>query len=184
VQIDPISGWARLADGELLPPGSMQLTIPAGATVRPIRHTDLTAHDQGRASRHPSQALRDLLGTIDGERCRFPSCTRRRKLHAHHVIDWADGGRTDLGNLVLLCSRHHEAVVHGEGFRLALNPLTRALTVTTPSGDGVPHRHPLPWQPEEPLDPNGRIDAATLPPDGIDRLDLHYAVGVLMQHAA
>jgi hypothetical protein len=83
-----------------------------------------------------------------------------------------------------LCSRHHEAVVHGEGFRLALNPLTRALTVTTPSGDGVPHRHPLPWQPEEPLDPNGRIDAATLPPDGIDRLDLHYAVGVLMQHAA
>ncbi len=168
VQLDPLSGWSRLPDGEFLPPGSLQLTI----------------HDQGRTSRHPSQALRDLLGTVDGERCRFPSCTRRRKLHAHHVIAWIMGGRTELANLVLLCSRHHHAVVHAAGFHLLLNPLSRALTVTTAEGEPVPHRHQWPWQPAEHLDPDTRIDATTLPPDGVDKLDLHYAVNVLMQHAA
>ncbi len=184
VQIDPLSGWARLPDGEFLPPGSLVTALPAGLVLRPVGDADLTVHDQGRASRHPSQALRDLLGIVDGERCRFPSCTRRRKLHAHHVITWIKGGRTDLANMVLLCSRHHHAVVHAAGFHLSLNPVTRALTVTTAEGEPVPHRHQWPWQPAEHLDPDATIHAATLPPDGVDKLDLHYAVGVLMQHAA
>jgi hypothetical protein len=38
-------------------------------------------------------------------------------LHAHHVKHWAEGGATDLSNLVLLCSTHHRAV-HEGGFRL------------------------------------------------------------------
>ncbi len=183
-QIDPISGWARLPDGEFLPPGSLTAALPAGMVLRPLHPADLTAHDLGRSQRQPSQALRDLLGAVDGERCRFPSCTRRRKLHAHHVTDWLKGGRTDLANLVLFCSRHHQTVVHAGGFRLTLNPVTRALTVTTANGQLVPHRQAFPWLPAEQLDPDGRIDAAVLPPDGIDRLDLHYAVDVLMQQAA
>ncbi len=185
VQIDPISGWARLPDGEFLPPGSHHLTtLPAGMVLRPIRRADLTVHDQGRQHRHPSQPLRDLLGAVDGERCRYPSCTRRRKLHAHHVIEWINGGRTDLANLVLLCSRHHHAVIHAGGFRLTLHPTTRALTITTTAGTPVPHRHQWPYQPAEHLDPDTTIDAATLPPHAGDKLDLHYAVAVLMQHAA
>jgi hypothetical protein len=166
VHMDPRSGWSRLPDGELLPPGSL----------------DLTVHDQGRRSRHPSQALRDLLGAVDGERCRYPSCTRRRKLHAHHLIAWLKGGRTDLNNLILLCARHHETVVHSEGFCLELDPRTRKLTVTTATGQPIPHRHDPPWQPAEQLD--SRINADTLPPDGVDTLHLHYAVEILMQHAA
>jgi hypothetical protein len=184
VQIDPLSGWARLPDGEFLPPGSLVATLPAGVALRPISASDLTAHDCGREQRHPSQPLRDLLGAIDGERCRFPACTRRRKLHAHHVVRWLLGGPTDLANLVLLCSRHH-TLVHAEGFQLTLHPVTRALTVTTKAGAAVPHRHELPWQSAESLDPDDVIDAATLPPHFYgDKLDLHYAVDVLMQHAA
>ncbi len=133
VQLDPRSGWSRLPDGELLPPGCLQLTV----------------HDQGRSARHPSQALRDLLGAVDGERCRYPSCTRRRKLHAHHLLAWQRGGRTDLANLILLCARHHETVIHSEGVRLKLDPVTRTLTVTTADGRPVPHRHDPPWQPAE-----------------------------------
>ena len=168
VQIDPVSGWSRLPDGEFLPPGAL----------------DLTVHDAGREQRHPSQPLRDLLGAVDGERCRYPSCTRRRKLHAHHVIEWADGGPTDLANMVLLCSRHHHAVIHAGGFRLILHPATRALTVTTANGIPVPHRHQWPFRPAEHLDPDAAIHPATLPPHAGDKLDLHYAVEVLMQHAA
>ena len=34
--------------------------------------------------------------------CRAPGCTRTCGLHAHHVVHWADGGETDLDNLILL----------------------------------------------------------------------------------
>jgi hypothetical protein len=39
--------------------------------------------------------------------CRFPGCDRTRFLHAHHIVHWADGGPTELWNLVLLCPYHH-----------------------------------------------------------------------------
>jgi hypothetical protein len=47
--------------------------------------------------------------------CRFPGCTARHYLHAHHVVHWARGGRTCISNLLLLCSRHHH-LVHEGGF--------------------------------------------------------------------
>jgi hypothetical protein len=34
-------------------------------------------------------------------------------LHAHHRVHFADGGATDLDNLVLLCTRHHRFVHEG-----------------------------------------------------------------------
>ena len=33
---------------------------------------------------------------------------------AHHVVPWADGGRSDLSNYALLCPRHH-TWVHDHG---------------------------------------------------------------------
>jgi hypothetical protein len=185
VQVDPLSGWARLPNGELLPPdvaAAARLSLPAGTALRPLRPTDLNRHDAGRTLREPSQALRDLLVTVDGQRCRFPGCTRHRRLHAHHLATWSNGGRTDLANLVLLCSRHH-TVVHADGFQLTLDPVTRVLTVTTKTGEPIPHRPPLPWQPAGELDPADGITAGTLPPLVLDKLDLHYAVSVLLRQA-
>lgn len=104
-QIDPLSVWARLHDGELLPPTSLKhvmKTLPGRGGIlrlRPVTDTDLAAYDLGRDSREPSLALRELLGSLDGERCRFPGCTRHKKLHAHHVVYWSADGRTDLSNL-------------------------------------------------------------------------------------
>ena len=56
---------------------------------------------------------RALLARDKG--CRFPGCTNRRYLHAHHIIHWINGGATCVSNLVLLCSRHHH-LVHEGGF--------------------------------------------------------------------
>ncbi|HVE99542.1 MAG TPA: HNH endonuclease signature motif containing protein [Mycobacteriales bacterium] len=182
--VDPLSGWARLADGELLPPdAAAPSAAELRAHLRPMVAADLTRFDLGRTSRIVSSQLRELLGQVDGERCRFPGCTRTRKLHAHHVVYWSTGGPTDLSNLVLLCSRHH-TVVHAQGLRLALRP-DRTLKVTT--ADGVPllHHPSLDPQPATALDPDRQIGPATLPPmTSYDRLDLEYAVWVLMQHAA
>jgi len=185
----PISGWARLPDGELLPPTSLTTvlrTLP-GRTgllrLRPLTPTDLTHHDLGRRQRDVSPPLRDLLGSLDGERCRFPGCTRRRKLHAHHVTYWSHGGRTDLANLALLCSRHH-TLVHANGYQLTLHP-DRRLDVHTADHRPVPHHPAQPWADPTHLDPTRRVTAETLPPDSADqRLDLHYAVSVLLHQAA
>ena len=47
--------------------------------------------------------------------CQFSGCDRTTHLEAHHVTPWAAGGKTDLGNLVLLCRLHHMAI-HDVGF--------------------------------------------------------------------
>jgi len=166
-QVDPLSGWGRLRDGELLPPTSLRAvlkTLPgrSGAPrLRPLTAADLHRHDLGRSQRLPSPALRELLGVLDGERCRFPGCTRRRKLHAHHVRYWRDGGGTDPQNLVLLCGRHH-TLVHQHGFALALAP-NRRLTVATADGVPVLHHPGLPWRSPQELDPHHQVGAETLP---------------------
>lgn len=188
-QIDPLTGWGRLRDGELLPPTSLRqvlTTLPGrGGLVRlrPVSEADLRRFDLGRTQRLPSIALRELLGTFDGQRCRFPGCTRRRRLHAHHVRSWRDGGRTDLDNLVLVCARHH-TLVHQHGFVLTLQP-DRRLTVATAGGVPLLHHPGLPWRPAAELDPHRRITAGTLPPDHVAaRIDLGYAVMVLAQQSA
>ena len=57
--------------------------------------------DVGRRTRTVPPALRRALAARDGQ-CRFPGCGNRR-CDSHHVQHWADGGRTALDNLVLLC---------------------------------------------------------------------------------
>ena len=36
------------------------------------------------------------------------------------MVHWADGGPTAVGNLLLLCRRHHRMVHERDGFRLDL----------------------------------------------------------------
>jgi uncharacterized protein DUF222/HNH endonuclease len=82
--------------------------IPAvlGAESEPL--------DIGRISYTVPIAIRRALILRDGG-CAFPGCDRpHRWCHAHHIISWADGGPTDLANLVLLCGRHHRLIHHSQ----------------------------------------------------------------------
>ncbi len=64
----------------------------------------------GMLSRFATPAQRAALAVRDGG-CVYRGCTRpARRTHAHHVIDWRDGGPTDIENLVLLCAYHHRMV--------------------------------------------------------------------------
>ena len=187
VHIDPLSGWVRLPDGELLPPGTVAdglLDIDVTATVGTLRRLtpdDLTTADAGRDQRDAPQALRDLLTAVDGPCCRYPTCTQRRNLHAHHATYWSRGGRTDLANTVWLCTFHHQQV-HEAGIQLSLHPTTRTLEIRTADGTVVPARPDLPWADPDTLDPARHIAPTTLPPHARDgHLDLGYAVSVLMQ---
>ena len=57
----------------------------------------------GRTSREPSAWMLRQVRYRDRE-CRFPGCGARRFTQAHHIVWWRHGGRTDLDNLLLICS--------------------------------------------------------------------------------
>lgn len=61
--------------------------------------------------------MRRAMLTRDRHTCQFPGCGSTRHLHAHHVIHWSDGGPTELGNLMTLCSFHHR-FVHAHHWQL------------------------------------------------------------------
>lgn len=71
--------------------------------------------DVGRKRRTVTTALKRALWSRD-RGCAFPSCHRRR-VDAHHLRHWAQGGKTSLENLALLCHYHH-VLVHEGGFKM------------------------------------------------------------------
>lgn len=48
----------------------------------------------------------------DKHKCRWPNCTLKRKLNAHHIRRWADfpGLRFDVNNGITLCKYHHDLI--------------------------------------------------------------------------
>jgi hypothetical protein len=68
----------------------------------------------GRKTRIVPTAIKRALWARD-KGCRFPGCSRKRFVDAHHVEHWSAGGETSLGNLMLLCIQHHR-LVHEGGF--------------------------------------------------------------------
>jgi Domain of unknown function (DUF222)/HNH endonuclease len=111
---------------------AMALLPPAlgGAPSQPL--------EVGRASRVVTPAQRSALAVRDGG-CVVPDCTRPLAwCDGHHLVHWADGGPTDLGNLALLCRAHHRAV-HEGGWQLTRGPDGRC-TATPP--DRPHRRHP------------------------------------------
>lgn len=89
----------------------------------------------GRRSRLIPPAIRRALRLRD-DGCRFPGCTRKQFVDAHHIQHWSAGGETSLDNLVQLCREHHR-LVHEGGLSCE----------TTRSGEIVfkdPREQPLP----------------------------------------
>ena len=64
---------------------------------------------EGRAVRFPTDQQRREVWRRD-RTCRFPGCANSLFTNVHHIVHWADGGTTDLENLVLLCNHHHHTV--------------------------------------------------------------------------
>ncbi|MDP8955371.1 MAG: HNH endonuclease, partial [Actinomycetota bacterium] len=86
--------WVLERDGKAVGIGRRGRAVP-GPLARALRHRDMT--------------------------CRYPGCSRRRWLYAHHIVHWANGGGTDLDNLVLLCFAHHR-LIHEGGWRISGHP--------------------------------------------------------------
>jgi hypothetical protein len=127
-------GPCRLEHGPALHPETARRLACDAGLVR-ILERDGRPLSVGRKTRTISPALGRALNGRDPA-CRFPGCPQRRFLHAHHIDHWAHGGRTDLSNLVQLCSHHHR-LVHDGGYRIERGP-RGTLRFHRPDGHALP----------------------------------------------
>ena len=96
--------------------------------------------DVGRTQRLVTPGIWNALVLRD-HHCAFPGCTRLPiACDAHHITHWADGGKTSLDNLILLCRKHH-TITHQTPWQLRIDQQTRRPA----------------WTPPPPIDDHGRL---------------------------
>ncbi|QGU04065.1 HNH endonuclease signature motif containing protein [Corynebacterium comes] len=66
-----------------------------------------------RATRLASEAQVKALLNVWRFQCAGPGCDHTRFLEFHHIVPWAEGGATELANLIPLCSGCHALVSAG-----------------------------------------------------------------------
>jgi hypothetical protein len=116
----PTAGTGTFTDGSIVSPAALrQVSCDAGVVEVDIDQTGLPL-SVGRKSRTIPGHIKRALLVRDQSTCRFPGCNHRVFLEGHHIHHWADGGATELGNLVSLCSSCH-ARVHAQGYRIELD---------------------------------------------------------------
>lgn len=86
------------------------------------RSSDGRYLDYGRRRRTATPAQKRALMDRYMGRCAADGCDSRRRLQAHHLTPWVEGGRTDLDDMILLCWFHHQVVVHQRGFEVFRHP--------------------------------------------------------------
>jgi len=110
------TGRCELENGPGLALDTVRRITCDGSLLRITEDETGNPLDIGRKTRAVPPALRRALQSRDSG-CRFPGCSHRRFVDAHHIRHWVDGGDTSIDNLVLLC-RHHHRLVHEDGFGL------------------------------------------------------------------
>ena len=100
--------------GPITGPTARRLTCDCTVS-RVLLDPDSVPIEMGRATRLVPDPLRRLLELRD-QGCSHAGCDRpARWCQAHHKQHWAEGGKTDLANLQLLCTVHHTAT-HGSRY--------------------------------------------------------------------
>jgi hypothetical protein len=107
---------AEIQDGPAIHPETARRLLCTARTQEVVEDAAGDVVNVGRMSREPSAWMVRQVRYRDRE-CRFPGCGARRFTEAHHIAWWRHGGRTELSNLVLICSFHHR-LVHELGWRI------------------------------------------------------------------
>ena len=107
------TGYGTTETGEDLTAATIRRICCDADIIPAVLGTDLEVLDVGRTQRLVTAAIWKALVARD-QHCRFPNCTRPPMMtHAHHLTHWADGGKTSLENLILLCGHHHRLIHAG-----------------------------------------------------------------------
>ena len=97
--------------GELLAPETVRRLACDAAIIPTVLGSDGEVVDLGHQVRLFTAAQTRRLWLRD-RHCTYPGCDMPGQwCDAHHLVHWANGGKTHLSNAALLCERHH-TVVH------------------------------------------------------------------------
>lgn len=102
--------------GTLLHPETIRRLACDGGLVTILEDPKGEPLNAGRKTRAIPPSTRRALVSRD-RHCQFPGCSQDKYVEGHHIVHWANGGKTKLDNLVLLCGRHHTAV-HEFGYQI------------------------------------------------------------------
>jgi len=103
-------GGGTLSSGEPISAGEARRMACQAGILPAVLGSRGEVLDLGRRQRLFTSAQRKALAIRD-RRCRAEGCdTPAAWTEAHHRDPWSRGGRTDLSDGVLLCSRHHHLV--------------------------------------------------------------------------
>jgi len=151
----PRKGWMRLGEAQALgwqlpPPEPQDVTLddlaPSGALAERLRILDEKMRDVAperviavvNVTRRNDTPLIRALKEACGYRCQFPGCGVRIPkrdggyyIEVAHVTPVHAGGRSRLGNLLVLCPNHHKELEHG---KLGISEQTRTWLKGTLNG--------------------------------------------------
>ncbi len=123
------------SDGAPIPAEVAQRLACDGNLTSVVVNSHGTALAVGRTSRHATPKQRRALAQ-QYRNCAIGDCdTPFNRTEIHHIIPWEKGGRTDLDNLLPVCSRHHH-LIHTLRWRLVQHP-DRSLTITDNTGQTI-----------------------------------------------
>jgi HNH endonuclease len=129
----------RHAAGLLSGPGGLAAFLRTRLTGDQIPSVSLPLDTGTPASLIPGALRRAVI--IRDRHCAFPGCdTPPAACQVHHIKPRAQGGRTKLTNLVLLCAFHHLIAVHRWGWTLTLHP-DGTTTAVSPDHSRTLHSH-------------------------------------------
>ncbi|HSV68413.1 MAG TPA: DUF222 domain-containing protein [Mycobacteriales bacterium] len=136
------TGVGILDNGDILPASQVRRLACDAHIIPAVLGGESQVLDLGRGSRHYAGAARRAIILRD-RGCVFPGCDRPYQwCQVHHCTHWANGGRTDQNNGVLLCGHHHRAIHHnGWDVRIADDGLPELLPPPSTDPERKPIRH-------------------------------------------
>ncbi|MGD9754332.1 MAG: DUF222 domain-containing protein [Acidimicrobiia bacterium] len=144
---DNPTGECHLDGGDAISAETARRLCCDGSVIHLYENVDGQPVAVSAKTRTVPAAMRRALHARDGT-CRFPGCTHRGWLDAHHQHHWADGGPTNLDNLLLLC-RHHHRNVHEGGWTVQRNNDNDG-DRGGGGGGGWTFTNPNGWSPQQP----------------------------------
>ncbi|BAN04467.1 HNH endonuclease signature motif containing protein [Ilumatobacter coccineus] len=150
-------------------PDVMARHISCDGLVSPVFTEHGVPVSVGRSHRIVPDRTRRIVLLRDGG-CRVPGCGATQHLEVHHVVHWADGGRTDTWNLVALCGHHHRMHHHGKLDVTGNADIAGGLTITNEHGIDVCLDGPRP----EPVTGPPPAPVGKYRPPLCERLDMGY----------
>ena len=111
-------GWLDDIDEPVAAESVRELVCDSGFQVL-VMGSNGEALTLGRTERFFTRAQRRALAARDGG-CVWPGCTAPPSwCDAHHVVEWVQGGPTDVSNGTLLCPAHHHTL-HASDFTMKM----------------------------------------------------------------